>query len=155
MKSWTLRSLVATLAQALLLAAVVLFTACTHVNKATFAIEPRRPAAAEEVLRGIEDYFATLGIKLERKTEFIYPEARKESIYFWGRRVGPIPLHSSYHHVVLRLEQSGRLYIDWIEISDVRRSPRPEPFAPTHAKIAGDLKNRLGVEVVFRLIEHE
>jgi hypothetical protein len=141
--------------KALLLVSVVLFTACTHVNKATFAIEPQRPAPAEEVLRGIEDYFTTLGIKLERKTEFIYPETRKESTYFLGRSVGPMPLHSSYHHVVLRLEQSGRLYIDWVETSDVRRAPRPESLAATHGRIAGDLKDRLGVEVVFRYVEQE
>lgn len=152
MRSGVPRSLATTLARALVLVCAVLFTGCTVVNKATFAIEPREPIATEAVLRGVEAYFAALGFELARKTDFLYPEARKESTYFLGRRVGPNPLYSSYHHVVLRLEQSGRLYIDWIEISDVRRAARPEPFALTHAKIAGDLKDRLGVDVTFRFV---
>jgi hypothetical protein len=142
------------LARAFLVVSLVAFTGCTYVNRATFAIDSQRPAATDDVLRGIENYFASLGIKLERKTEFIYPKSRTESSYFLGRTVGPIPLHSSYHHVVLRLE-AERLYIDWIEISDVRRPPRAEPFAQAHAHIAADLKKRLGVDVVFRLMENE
>jgi hypothetical protein len=65
-----------------------------------------------------------------------------------------MPLHSSYHHVVFRL-QAERVYVDWIEISDVSRAPRAEPFARAHARIAADLRKRLGVDVVFRLVVSE
>jgi hypothetical protein len=136
------------LAKPLVLSGLVLLAACTHVNKATFAIEPQ---ASDEMLRGVEECFRTLGFQLQRKIDFLYPETRKETTFFLGHRELNL-LQSTYDHAVLRLEHSGILYVDWVEISDFRRELKPEAFAPLHAKIAADLKTRLGIDVVFRFI---
>jgi hypothetical protein len=140
------------LATALGLCGMVLVAACTVINKATFAIEPQERILGDEMLRGVEESFRALGFELQRKTDFLYPETRKETTYFLSHRELPLALRSTYHHAVLRLEHSGSLYVDWIEITDLRRELKPELFAALHAKIAMDLKTRLGSDVVFQLI---
>jgi hypothetical protein len=125
--------------------------ACTALNKATFAIDPQAQIPADEVLRGVEESFQALGFRLERKTDFLYPETRKEATWFVSHRV-PLPLQSTDHFAVLRLEHSGTLYVDWIEITDLRRELEPERFADLHAKIASHIKTRLGVDVIFHFI---
>ncbi len=134
------------------LSGLVLLAACTSINKATFAIEPQEPVASDEMLRGVEECFRTLGVELQRKTDFLYPETRKETTYFLGHRELPLALQSTYRHAVLRLEHSGILYVDWVEITDLRRELKPEFFGPLHAKIAAELKTRLGIDVVFQFI---
>ena len=104
------------------------------------------------MLRGIEESFRALGFQMERKTEFLYPEARKETTYFLGHRQLPLALQSTYRHAVLRLERTGILYVDWVEVTDYRRKLKPELFAALHAKIAADLKTRLGIDVVFEFV---
>jgi hypothetical protein len=130
----------------------MLLAACTSINKATFAIEPQERVASNDMLRGVEECFRSLGFQLQRKTNFLYPETRKETTYFLGHRELPLALQSTYRHAVLRVEQSGILYVDWIEITDLRRELKPEFFAPLHAKIAADLKTRLGIDVIFQFI---
>jgi len=140
------------LATALGLSGLMLVAACTAINKATFAIEPQEHIASDEMLHGVEECFRMLGLQLRRKTEFLYPEARKESTYFLGHKELPLAMQSTYHHAVLRLEHSGTLYVDWIEITDLRRELKPESFAELHRKIATDLKTRLGIDLVFQFI---
>jgi hypothetical protein len=140
------------LATALGLSGLMLVAACTAINKATFAIEPQEHIASDEMLHGVEECFRTLGLQLQRKTDFLYPETRKESTYFLGHKELPLAMQSTYHHAVLRLEHSGTLYVDWIEITDLRRELKPESFAELHRKIATDLKTRLGIDVVFQFI---
>ena len=130
----------------------VLLAACTSINKATFAIEPQERVANDDMLRGVEECFHSLGFQLQRKTGFLYPETRKETSYFLGHRELPLALQSTYRHAVLRLEHSGILYVDWVEITDLGRELKPEFFAPLHAKIAADLKTRVGIDVVFQFI---
>ena len=112
------------------LSGLVLLAACTSINKATFAIEPQEPVASDEMLRGVEECFRTLGVELQRKIDFLYPETRKETTYFLGHRELPLALQSTYRHAVLRLEHSGILYVDWVEFTDLRRELKPELFAP-------------------------
>jgi len=140
------------LATALGLSGLMLVAACTAINKATFAIEPQEHIASDEMLHGVEECFQMLGLQLQRKTEFLYPETRKESTYFLGHKELPLAMQSTYHHAVLRLEHSGTLYVDWIEITDLRRELKPESFAELHRKIATDLKTRLGIDLVFQFI---
>ena len=139
-------------ARALMLTAPMLLAACTFINKATFSIEPQEEVARDEVLRGLEASFQDLGFQIQRKTDFLYPDSRKEATYFLGHRELPFALQSTYRHAALRLERSGVLYVDWVEISDYRRELKPDDFARLHAKIAADLKARLAVDVVFRLV---
>lgn len=132
-------------------AAVLILSACTFLNKATFSIDS--PSKSEKLLNTIENYFKELGLPLERKIDFSYPENRKERSYFLGRTRGPIPLHTTYSYVVLRVEESGVLYLDWIKISDTKQVPKPEYFEQAHTKIENDLKTRFGVDVKFKFIE--
>ena len=105
------------------------------------------------MLDDIERYFAQLGLQPRDRIDFEYPVKRKERSYFLGQRQGSVPLHTSYRLIVLRMEQPGQLYVDWIEISDTKRIARPGDFDLTHGKIASDLKARFGTEVKFSFIE--
>lgn len=133
---------------ALVLMTVVL-GGCTFLNKEIFEIQPAASAKRDEVMQGIEAYFQEIGFKPERKTDYFYPEKRKITSYFLGYYENPVLLYSSYSHLVLRLEASDILYIDWIKISDLREKPRPGEFDSIHKKIADDLMTRLGVSVKF------
>jgi hypothetical protein len=130
--------------------ALLICAGCTVINKATFAIEPQKQIAGDALLTGLEDCFHTLGLELVRKTDYFYPEARKQSEYYLGHRELALGFNSTYHHAVLRLELSGVLYVDWIEIADSKRELRPEIFMEVHKKIAEDLKTRLGVDLTFQ-----
>lgn len=136
---------------AVVFTAMLGFAACTFLNEASFSIDS--PASNEALLNNIENYFTEIGLKLERKIDFTYPEKRKEISYFLGRTQGPVPLHSTYSYVVLRLEESGVLYIDWIKISDTKQVPKPEYFQAAHERITKDLKTRFGVDVKFIFVE--
>jgi len=125
--------------------------ACTFSNIATFSVEGS--AKPDELLNKIEIYLTGLGLQLERKVDLEYPEKKKERSYFLGRARDPVPLHTTYSYLVLRLEESNVLYIDWIEISDTKRVPKPEYFDAMHKKIAADIKDHFGVIVKFRFIE--
>lgn len=130
--------------------ALLICAGCTAINKATFAIEPQEQIAGDALLAGVEDCFHSLGMELVRKTEYIYPESRKQTEYYLGHRELGFGFYSTYHHAFLRLEHSGVLYVDWIEIADAHRELKPEIFKEVHKKIADDLKIRLGVDVTFQ-----
>jgi len=136
----------------LALALAIVLNGCTFLNKETFEIQPDNLAKREAVLRGIEAYFEKLGVQLDRKTDYLYPERRKETSYFLGRSRGPGPLYSSYSYIVLRLEASDMLYIDWIKVSDLREKARPGEFESIHQKIADDLRDHVGIPVKFTYI---
>jgi hypothetical protein len=130
---------------------LLVLVACTSVNKATFAIEPQTQIHGDEMLRGVEESFQGLGFELKQKTDFLYPETRKETTYFLSHRVR-LAFQSTDQLAVLRLEHSGTLYVDWIEITDLRREINPGSFADLHAKIASDINTRLGVDVIFQFV---
>jgi hypothetical protein len=132
-------------------AAIVSLAGCTFVNKATFSIDS--PTNRESLLNDVDNYFTALGLHLGRKVDFTYPENRKERSYSLGRKQEPVPLHTTYSYVVLRLEESGILFIDWIRISDSKQVPKPEYFEATHKKMSDDLRERLGIEVKFNFVE--
>src|SRR5256885_5171523 len=136
-------------ATALRFSGLMTLAACTSLNKATFAIDPQTQVTGDEMLRRVEESFQKLGFQLERKTDFLYPETRKETSYFLSHRQLPLGFQSTHHLAVLRLEHSGILYVDWIEITDLRRELKPAQFADLHAKIASDLETRYGLEVRF------
>ena len=138
----------------LALALAVVLNGCTFLNKETFEIQPDNLAKREVVLHGIEAYFEKLGIKLARKTDYLYPEKRKKTTYFLGQSRDPTPLHSSYSYIVLRLEASDMLYIDWVKISDLREKAKPGEFDSIHQKIADDLMEHIGIPVKFTYIEN-
>ena len=138
----------------LALALAIILNGCTFLNKETFEIQPDNLAKREAVLHGIEAYFEKLGIQLGRKTDYLYPKSRKETIYFLGQSRGLTPLYSSYNHIVLRLEASDMLYIDWVKISDLREKAKPGEFDSIHQKIADDLRDQIGISVKFTYIEN-
>lgn len=130
----------------------LLLSACTFGNQATFAVDSSTDA--ERLLDDIERYFAQLGLQPKEKVDFEYPKKRKQRSYVLGhRQFGLLGLHNAYQYVVLRLEETDRVYVDWLEISSTKRVPKPGDFDVTHAKIASDLKARFGVDMKFSFIE--
>lgn len=87
--------------------ALLICAGCTAINKATFAIQPQDQIAGDTLLAGAEDCFHSLGLELVRKTDYLYPETRKQTEYYLGHRALPLGFYSTYHHAVLRLEHSG------------------------------------------------
>ena len=139
-----------TVGLAVLCSVILELSACIVRNKASFSVESS--VTSDAMLNNMESYLADVGLKLERKTDYAFPEKRKERSYVLGRSLGPTRVHSNYSYVVLRLEETGVLYIDWI-FTDSKQVPRPEYFQATNEKIIQDLKEKFGVDVKFNFVE--
>ena len=131
----------------------LMIPSCTFINKQSFEIDYTNGHSSKEIMLEIEKYFQDIGFKMDRKTQMIYPEEKIVTSYFLGKQT--ILLYTSFDHVILRLEDSEKLYIDWIRISDYKETPSPGYFDKFYEKVTKELKERLGVTVSFNLIEGE
>jgi hypothetical protein len=133
----------------------LLFHGCTFINKQSFEIDyPNNSKSPEVVMNAIETYFGELGFSLQRKTYITYPNDERRAEFFLGTRRLPM-LYTAYDHVILRLDDGKKLYIDWVRISDFKENPPPGYFDEFYRKVAVTLQERVGVQVNFRLVEQK
>jgi hypothetical protein len=137
---------------AALLIIVILVFSCTFVNKQSFEIDHSNSGSPEMIMNEIESLFNELGFRLERKTHITYPKDMRYSEFYIGTHRRPI-LYTAFDHVILRLENGEKLYIDWVRISDAKEKPRPGYFDDFYRKVASTVHKRTGVTVSFRLAE--
>ena len=127
---------------------------CTFINKETYEISYTENRKVEKIFSELESYFKEIGFSLKRKTHFLFPEDKWVTTYFLGKQEVHF-LYTTFDYMILTLDDSNRLFIEWIRISDYKEKPPPGYFDAFYEKVSNDLKERMGINVEFKLFEQE